>query len=132
FERVLDELKEKKILTSEITEKIVNIFFMEQFLKAMEKLSLNQVQKYIFQPSGRIMWTVGGLEHDYLIFPRKFCSCMDFYLQGISKSVQYYCKHLIAQAIFENLDESNVKKGENITEDDKYHGILKKIFKINL
>ena len=112
FDQILMKLDKMSILTSEITEKLVKIFSVERFLLAMEKITLNQINKYVFNPSGRVLWTVKGKDHDYLIYPKRYCTCIDFNLQGIVKNHKYLCKHLIAQAIFEHLDKVNFKKGE--------------------
>ena len=112
FEQILLELDNLSVLTSEITEKLVKIFSVERFLSAMEKITLNQISKYVFKPSGRILWTVNGKYHDYLIYPKRYCTCMDFNLQSMAKNVKYLCKHLIAQALFEHLDKANFENGE--------------------
>lgn len=112
FEQILIELDNKSMLTSEITEKLVKIFSVERFLSAMEKITLNQINKYIFKPSGRILWIANGKNHDYLLYPKMYCTCMDFNLQCIAKNIKYLCKHLIAQAIFEHLDKANFEKAE--------------------
>lgn len=112
FEQILIELDNLSILTSEITEKLVKIFSVEKFLSAMEKITLNQINKYVFKPSGRILWLVNGKNHDYLIYPKRYCTCIDFNLQSITKNHKYLCKHLIAQALFEHLDKANFERVE--------------------
>lgn len=112
FEQILMELDNMSVLTSEITEKLVKIFSVERFLSAMEKITLNQISKYVFKPSGRILWTVNGKNHDYLIYPKRYCTCMDFNLQSIAKNIKYLCKHLIAQALYEHLDKENFENAD--------------------
>ena len=119
------------VLTSEITEKLVKIFSVERFLSAMEKVTLNQINKYVFKPSGRILWTVNGKNHDYLIYPKRYCTCMDFNLQSMAKNIRYLCKHLIAQALFERLDKVKLekKKLEIEMKDKDFDGLYRNLIK---
>jgi predicted nucleic acid-binding Zn finger protein len=73
--------------------------FGQRFTKALEALEENRVKKYVFKPSGRIVWIVVGKERDYLIMPEaEFCSCDDFYFRVLDKGV-HLCYHLIAQKL---------------------------------
>jgi predicted nucleic acid-binding Zn finger protein len=77
--------------------------FGQRFTKALETLKENRVKKYIFKPSGRIVWIVIGRERDYLIMPEaEFCTCDDFYFRVLDKKV-HMCYHLFAQKIAQNL-----------------------------
>jgi len=87
--------------------------FGQRFTKALEALEENRVKKYVFKPSGRIVWIVVGRERDYLIMPEvEFCMCDDFYFRVLDKKI-HLCYHLIAQKIalnlgwFETLDETD-------------------------
>jgi predicted nucleic acid-binding Zn finger protein len=78
--------------------------FGQRFTKALEALKENRVKKYVFKPSGRIVWIVVGRERDYLLMPEaEFCTCDDFYFRVLDHKV-HLCYHLIAQKIARNLD----------------------------
>jgi len=77
--------------------------FGQRFTKALGALKENRVKKYVFKPSGRIVWIVIGRERDYLIMPEaEFCMCDDFYFRVLDKKI-HLCYHLIAQKIARNL-----------------------------
>ncbi|MFQ5999562.1 MAG: hypothetical protein ACE5J6_02165 [Candidatus Bathyarchaeia archaeon] len=77
--------------------------FGPRFTKAWETLKEERVKKYVFKPSGRVVWIVVGRERDYLVMPAAdFCSCDDFYFRVMDREV-HLCYHLIAQKIAEAL-----------------------------
>lgn len=93
--------------------------FGQRFTKALEALKENRVKKYVFRPSGRVVWIVVGRERDYLIMPEaEFCMCDDFYFRVLDKQV-HLCYHLIAQRIARNLGWY-----ETIEEDDSLYEAL--------
>ncbi|MCX8152890.1 MAG: hypothetical protein N3E52_00470 [Candidatus Bathyarchaeota archaeon] len=93
--------------------------FGQRFTKALEALKENRVKKYIFKPSGRVVWIVVGRERDYLLMPEaEFCMCDDFYFHVLDRKV-HLCYHLIAQRIARNLGWY-----ETIEEDDSLYDIL--------
>lgn len=77
--------------------------FGQRFTKALDAVTEGRVKKYIFKPSGRIVWIVVGRERDYLIMPEaEFCTCDDFYFRVLDKKV-HMCYHLLTQKIAQNL-----------------------------
>lgn len=77
--------------------------FGQRFTRAFETLKENRVKKYVFRPSGKIIWIVVGKERDYLIIPQaEFCTCDDFYFRVMDRQV-HLCYHLIAQKIANSL-----------------------------
>ena len=77
--------------------------FGQRLTKALDTLKDNRVKKYVFKPSGRVVWIVIGRERDYLIMPEaEFCTCDDFYFRVLDKKV-HMCYHLFAQKIAQNL-----------------------------
>ena len=67
--------------------------------KALEALNESRIKKYIFQPTGRVVWIVVGKNRDYLVMPEiDYCSCYDFYFQFDRGHV---CYHIIAQKLAE-------------------------------
>jgi len=95
--------------------------FGQRFIKAFEALKENRVKKYVFKPSGRIVWIVVGKERDYLLMPEaEFCSCDDFYFRVLDREV-HLCYHLIAQKI------ANILKWYDALEerDELYDSLMK-------
>jgi predicted nucleic acid-binding Zn finger protein len=77
--------------------------FGQRFTKAFDVLKESRVKKYVFKPSGKIVWIVIGRERDYLIMPEaEFCTCDDFYFRVLDRKI-HLCYHLIAQKIARNL-----------------------------
>lgn len=110
---ILSALNNQETVSQSVIEELSKLFTLERVLKALEYISMDHVHHYKFEPSGRSCWFVAGREHYYYIRPYRFCSCKDFFLRGVIKKGMYLCKHLIAQAIFENLNKDNIKD-ENI------------------
>jgi predicted nucleic acid-binding Zn finger protein len=74
-----------------------------RFIKAWEALEEGRVKRYVFSPSGRIVWIVVGREREYQIMPAAgFCSCDDFYFRVMDREA-HICYHLIAQKIADAL-----------------------------
>ena len=93
--------------------------FSQRFTKALNTLKENRVKKYVFRPSGRIVWIVIGIERDYLLMPEaEFCMCNDFYFRVLDKKI-HLCYHLIAQKIARNLGWYEI-----IKENDKLYKTL--------
>jgi len=73
--------------------------FGSKFEKAEELVASSAVKKYVFEPSGRVMWIVVGREQDYMVLPGLYCQCDDFYINVVVKRKASACYHLIAQLI---------------------------------
>ena len=114
--------KEGKLTGKNLT-KLYEIFG-QRFIKAFEALKENRVKKYVFKPSGRIVWIVVGKERDYLLMPEaEFCMCDDFYFRVLDREV-HLCYHLIAQKI------ANILKWYDALEErDKLYDSLMKEWK---
>lgn len=62
--------------------------FGSRFTKAWGAIKDGRVKKYLFKPSGRIVWIVVGRERDYLVMPAAdFCSCDDFYFRVMDREI---------------------------------------------
>jgi predicted nucleic acid-binding Zn finger protein len=97
----------------------LSIAFGSRFTKAWEALQEKRVKKYVFKPSGRIVWIVVGRERDYLIMPAaEFCTCNDFYFRVMDGEV-HLCYHLIAQKI-----ASTLKRFDELEENDDLYNSL--------
>jgi len=100
---VCKEAKAEDKLTGRNLTKLYGIFG-QRFTKAFEALKENRVKKYLFKPSGKIVWIVVGRERDYLIMPQaEFCTCDDFYFRVLDREI-HLCYHLIAQKIADALE----------------------------
>jgi predicted nucleic acid-binding Zn finger protein len=111
--------KEGKLTGKNLT-KLYEVFG-QRFIKAFEALKENRVKKYVFKPSGRIVWIVVGKERDYLLMPEaEFCTCDDFYFRVLDREV-HLCYHLIAQKI------ANILKWYDALEerDELYDSLMK-------
>jgi predicted nucleic acid-binding Zn finger protein len=99
-----------------------------RFTKAWELLKEKRVKKYIFNPSGRVMWIVVGKEREYLIYPAVgYCGCDDFFFAVMDGKV-LACQHLIAQRLAEELSDYDLVEAEDRLFDslmeDKRHLML--------
>ena len=90
--------------------------------KALEAFNESRIKKYVFQPSGRIVWIVVGKERDYLVMPSiGYCSCDDFYYQFDHGHI---CYHIIAQKLAEATGRFDL-----FEDDDQLYDILIKEWK---
>jgi predicted nucleic acid-binding Zn finger protein len=95
---ICKEAKAQGKLTGKSLTKLYEIFG-QRFINAFEALKEERVKKYVFKPSGRVVWIVVGKERDYLLMPEaEFCSCDDFYFRVLDREI-HLCYHLIAQKI---------------------------------
>jgi predicted nucleic acid-binding Zn finger protein len=91
--------------------------FGQRVNKALEALGESRIKKYVFQPSGRVVWIVVGKERDYLVMPASdYCSCDDFYYQFDHGHI---CYHIIAQKLAESLGRFDL-----FEDDDDFFDIL--------
>jgi predicted nucleic acid-binding Zn finger protein len=123
LKNICKEAKKEGKLTGKNLTKLYETFG-QRFIKAFEALKENRVKKYVFEPSGRVVWIVVGNKRDYLLMPEaEFCSCNDFYFRVLDREV-HLCYHLIAQKIANNL-----KWYDAIKERDKLYNSLMKEWK---
>ncbi len=60
-----------------------------------------KVSRFMFSPSGRIVWVVTGRKGRYQVVPESvFCTCDDYYFRVMGQKKQL-CYHLIAQQLAE-------------------------------
>jgi predicted nucleic acid-binding Zn finger protein len=120
FEKILDTIGKEGALSIESIDRLSKVFSVQQISKVKEVM--REIVKVVFKPSNRQVWMKLGIDTDYLIYPHVYCSCMDFFLQGILKKRVYYCKHLIAQCIIEKLSKASDIEIEK--QDDKFKEIV--------
>ena len=63
------------------------------------------ITKYTYKPSNRVIWLALGENREYLIYPKLYCSCLNFYKEVVINQSIGYCKHLITQVICEALNK---------------------------
>ena len=103
LEHVCKKAKMKNRVTKAHLSRLSTVFG-PRFTKAWETLNERRIKKYVFKPSGRIVWIVVGKEREYLVMPAAdFCSCDDFYFRAMNKKI-HLCYHLIAQKLAEALE----------------------------
>ena len=103
LEKICEEAKIKGEITN-IHSKQLSEVLGSRFIKARDALKEKRVKKYVFSPSGRIVWIVVGREREYQIIPAAdFCSCDDFYFRVMDREANI-CYHLVAQKIAEALE----------------------------
>jgi len=67
--------------------------------QAWNLVKRNRVKRYVFKPSGKVMWTVVGKTDEHLIYEVVgYCHCRDFHLKF---DTGYICQHIIAQKLAE-------------------------------
>ncbi len=125
-------MQSSKDLLSEIYSKIKNKGLIdEDFVNFIEsifpdkspnilKVIKRGITKYTFKPSDKIVWTAMGQNNEYLIYPKVYCGCIDFYKNVVIKRIRGFCKHIIAQVICEALDNYQI----SIIEDDKFANFM--------
>ncbi|MDG6222750.1 MAG: hypothetical protein QCH99_05750 [Candidatus Bathyarchaeota archaeon] len=118
LEKLCEEAKDKgKLTESQLAQ--LSEAFGSRFTKAWNTIQEERVKKYIFSPSGRIVWVVVGREREYQIMPEAgFCSCDDFYFRVMDRETNI-CYHLIAQKIADELELY-----EKIEEEDRLYDCL--------
>ena len=104
-------------LTEELEEELRSLFG-ERFEKAWRTVKEHRVKKYVFQPSGRVVWIVVGEGDEYRILSRAmFCSCDDFYFRVLGGE-KGLCYHLLAWMLAEALDVFDVvEESDELYED---------------
>ena len=123
LKKVCKEAKNKHRLTVKNREQLSEALG-QRFTKAWDAIKEERVKKYVFSPSGRIVWIVLGREREYQIMPAAgFCSCDDFYFRVVDREVNI-CYHLIAQKIAEALELF-----DKIEEEDRLYECLMKEWK---
>jgi len=96
--------------------------FGQRIAKALEALHEGRIKKYVFKPSGRVVWIVVGKRRDYLVMPAiDYCSCYDFYFQFDRGHV---CYHIIAQKLAEATGRFDA-----FEDDDQFYNVLIKEWK---
>lgn len=102
LEGVCDNVSFRRELTRSQWERLHSVF-RDRFINAWRLVEEGRIKRYVFKPSGRIVWIVVGRGGEYLVLPASgYCSCNDFYFRVID-SKGGVCYHLIGQRLAEAL-----------------------------
>jgi predicted nucleic acid-binding Zn finger protein len=95
--------EKKSAIDEELTNFIDKVFpdKVDKVLKVIKR----GISKYTFNPSKRVVWIALGENDEYLIYPKLYCSCQDFYKAVVIQRKRSFCKHLLAQVICESLPD---------------------------
>ncbi len=122
FEEVCSEIKKEGCMRFSHISRLYRLFG-QRLSSALEALRERRVKKYVFKPSGRVLWVVVGREKEYLVFPRApFCSCDDFYFRVVDGKARL-CYHIIAQRLAECLNWHEVVE----CEDEYYEELVEEL-----
>ena len=113
--------KKKGVIDDELINFIDRIFpnKVDKVLDVIKK----GVTKYTYKPSNRVIWLALGENREYLIYPKLYCSCLNFYKEVVKNQSIGYCKHLITQVICEALNK--YKKVE--LKDKEFEDLIKSL-----
>jgi len=121
FNQLYDEIRRTKCMTDGHIERLTEVLG-SRFQNAHKATEERHVRKYLFHPSGRVVWIVAGKEGEYQVLPIvNYCSCDDFYFRVISHET-FLCYHLIAQKLAEALDKYVLVEKP----DEEYESLMKK------
>ncbi len=123
--KVFQKVKEKLIIDEEFLT-FLETFFPNKSASVIEVLKRG-ITKYRYHPSNRIVWVVKGEHQEYMIYPKSYCSCQDFYKNVVIKRKRDFCKHILAQIISEALHSYKDVK----LEDNKFEELIKNL-KLNV
>ncbi|MBY9020906.1 MAG: hypothetical protein KGD67_07600 [Candidatus Lokiarchaeota archaeon] len=107
-------MAEKKGVIDEELLNFIDRIFPDKADKVIEVIKRG-LTKYTLNPSRRLVWIALGENNEYLLYPKLYCSCQDFYKTVVIKRKRSFCKHLLAQIICESLPdfkESELKDDE--------------------
>ncbi len=112
IDKICNEIRLNHSIKMETRRKLEELFG-ERFQQALNIIEKGAVKRYVFKPSGRVIWEVKGKTSSYQIMTRTyFCNCDDYYFRVMSSKKQL-CYHIIAQKIafalekFENEERSD-------------------------
>lgn len=118
LESTCDELRHSRELTRAQWD-MLKSKMGDRFTKAWQLVEQRRVKRYVFEPSGRVVWIVVGRKNEYLILPRSgYCDCNDFYYKVVSREAGL-CYHFLGQRLADAL-----KNYDDVVESDEFYGEL--------
>ncbi len=122
--------KKKGVIDDELIN-FIDTIFPNKADKVLDVIKKG-ITKYTYKPSNRVIWSALGSKkkdtknREYLIYPKLYCSCLNFYREVVINQSIGYCKHLITQAICEALNK--YKKVE--LKDKEFEGLINNLKKL--
>jgi len=115
LEQICDELRTNPTLTRAQWDRLRSSLG-DRFDKAWRLVERRRVKRYVFEPSGRVVWIVVGRESEYQVLPESgYCDCSDCYFRVVDGEAGL-CYRLMAQRLAEALVEY-----EEIREEDEFY-----------
>ena len=115
LEGICDELRSSGELTRAQWDRLRSALG-DRFDKAWQLVEQRRVKKYVFQPSGRVVWIVVGKNSEYQVLPLSgYCDCNDFYFRVVDGEAGL-CYHLTGQRLAEALGSY-----EDVAEGDEFY-----------
>ncbi len=116
LEQICDELRSTPTLTQAQWARLRSSLG-DRFDKAWRLVGQRRVKKYIFEPSGRVVWIVVGRESEYQVLPESgYCDCSDFYFRVVDGEAGL-CYHLMGQRLADALEEyDEIREGDEFYE----------------
>jgi predicted nucleic acid-binding Zn finger protein len=115
LEQICDELRSTPTLTQALWDRLRSSLG-DRFEKAWQLVGQRRVKKYVFEPSGRVIWIIVGRESEYQVLPESgYCDCSDFYFRVVDGEAGL-CYHLMGQKLADALG-----KYEEVREGDEFY-----------
>lgn len=122
---IYEEIKREGKLSSDIASLLFKKYG-DRFIRALELVNSKRIIKYTFLPSRIERWIVIGKHDKYLVFPRIYCQCNDFYLSVVIRKNIDTCYHLLAQIISEAVGNYE----EKIIDDGMYMSFISEFYEL--
>ena len=103
MEEAYEQLESRGELSAQLKERLEKTFG-DRFTNGWKIANSNNVRRYEFKPSNRVVWVVQGRKSEYQVMPDiPFCYCDDYYFRVMDKK-RGLCYHIIAQKIADALN----------------------------
>jgi len=118
LEIICDEARTQRELSRVNWQRLLSTF-KDRFERAWRLVTERRIKRYVFHPSGRVVWIAVGQGGEYLILPAAgYCGCSDFYFRVVNGAAGV-CYHLLAMKLADALDSFDV-----IDEEDEAYRLL--------
>jgi len=118
LEIICDEARTQRELSRVNWQRLLSTF-KDRFERAWRLVTERRIKRYVFHPSGRVVWIAVGQGGEYLILPAAgYCGCSDFYFRVVNGEAGV-CYHLLAMKLADALDSFDV-----IDEEDEAYRLL--------
>ena len=100
YESLIRQHLKSHSFSDEVISRCIQVFETKRE-KIEDCATPRRLLKYTFWPSGVEAWVMIGTGDQHVLFPPHYCSCDDFYFNSVTRGVQPFCYHLIAQMLGE-------------------------------